>query len=63
MMSFLAVFQNIEKFMRDVYKERNKQDLPADSAKLMYSFVVSIFAIGGMIGGFSGGMVANRFGR
>uniref|UniRef100_A0A0K8TFG6 Major facilitator superfamily (MFS) profile domain-containing protein n=2 Tax=Lygus hesperus TaxID=30085 RepID=A0A0K8TFG6_LYGHE len=54
---------NIEKFMRDVYKDRNKKDLPEDSAKLMYSFVVSIFAIGGMIGGFSGGMVANRFGR
>ncbi|KAF6200991.1 hypothetical protein GE061_005438 [Apolygus lucorum] len=54
---------NIEKFMRDVYKDRNKKDLPEDAAKLMYSFVVSIFAIGGMIGGFSGGMVANRFGR
>lgn len=29
----------------------------------MYSFAVSIFAVGGMLGGFSGGMIADRFGR
>nr|XP_024219334.1 glucose transporter type 1 isoform X4 [Halyomorpha halys] len=54
---------NIEKFMQDVYRYRNNKDLHLDSAKLMYSFAVSIFAIGGMIGGFIGGMVANKFGR
>lgn len=32
-------------------------------AELLYSFAVSIFAIGGMLGGFSGGIIANRFGR
>ncbi|XP_063215828.1 glucose transporter type 1 isoform X3 [Bacillus rossius redtenbacheri] len=54
---------SIENFMKDVYKNRYGEDLPDDSAKLLYSLAVSIFAIGGMLGGFSGGMIANRFGR
>ncbi|KAL1518389.1 hypothetical protein ABEB36_002019 [Hypothenemus hampei] len=54
---------NIEYFMKDVYKSRQGSDLPDEYVKTLYSVVVSIFAIGGMVGGFSGGMVANRFGR
>ncbi|XP_050307783.1 glucose transporter type 1 isoform X3 [Anthonomus grandis grandis] len=54
---------NIEYFMKDVYKSRYSEDLPDELVKTLYSIVVSIFAIGGMVGGFSGGMVANRFGR
>lgn len=56
-------FQNIENFMKDVYKDRYGKDIPEDSVKQLYSVAVSIFAIGGMLGGFSGGMIANRFGR
>ena len=29
----------------------------------LYAMAVSIFAIGGMIGGFIGGSIADRFGR
>ncbi|XP_026286667.1 glucose transporter type 1 isoform X8 [Frankliniella occidentalis] len=55
--------QNIENFMKDVYKNRYNEDLSEETVKLLYSVGVSIFAIGGMLGGFSGGLIANRFGR
>ncbi|XP_060520546.1 glucose transporter type 1 isoform X3 [Cylas formicarius] len=54
---------NIEWFMKNVYKSRYGDDLGDEWAKTLYSVVVSIFAIGGMVGGFSGGMVADKFGR
>ncbi len=49
--------------MKDVYKSRHNEDLTEETVKLLYSVGVSIFAIGGMLGGFSGGLIANRFGR
>lgn len=55
--------QNIENFVKDVYKERNLVDMTEEKAKLFYSIAVSIFAIGGMLGGFSGGSIADKFGR
>ncbi|XP_046435446.1 glucose transporter type 1 isoform X2 [Neodiprion pinetum] len=54
---------NIENFMKDVYKDRYGEDIKESAVKRLYSVAVSIFAIGGMLGGFSGGMIANRFGR
>lgn len=57
------MLQNIENFMKDVYKDRFGEDIPEEKVKILYSIAVSIFAIGGMVGGFSGGMIANRFGR
>ncbi|KAK7584184.1 hypothetical protein V9T40_005147 [Parthenolecanium corni] len=54
---------NIETFIKDVYRGRYNKDLPETTIRGMYSFAVSIFAVGGMLGGFSGGMIADRFGR
>uniref|UniRef100_A0A336MA57 CSON012634 protein n=1 Tax=Culicoides sonorensis TaxID=179676 RepID=A0A336MA57_CULSO len=54
---------NIESFMKDVYKDRYGEDIGEESIQQLYSVAVSIFAIGGMLGGFSGGWIANRFGR
>ncbi|XP_055620799.1 glucose transporter type 1 isoform X7 [Toxorhynchites rutilus septentrionalis] len=54
---------NIENFMKDVYKDRYGEDISEEFIQKLYSVAVSIFAIGGMLGGFSGGWIANRFGR
>ncbi|KAK6628909.1 hypothetical protein RUM43_002726 [Polyplax serrata] len=54
---------NIENFIKDVYKQRYEEDIQEEAVQLLYSIAVSIFAIGGMLGGFSGGIIANRFGR
>ncbi|XP_037908761.1 glucose transporter type 1 isoform X5 [Hermetia illucens] len=55
--------KNIENFMKDVYKNRYGEDISEEFIQQLYSVAVSIFAIGGMLGGFSGGWMANRFGR
>ena len=34
-----------------------------EASTFMYAIAVSIFAIGGMCGGFIGGWIANKFGR
>lgn len=49
--------------MKDVYKDRYGEDMSAKAVQKWYSVAVSIFAIGGMVGGFSGGLIANKFGR
>lgn len=55
--------KNIENFMKDVYKARHNEEASDEYIKHLRSVAVSIFAIGGMFGGFSGGWMANRFGR
>lgn len=49
--------------MKDVYRSRYAVEIEEESVQLLYSLAVSIFAIGGMLGGFSGGLIANKFGR
>ena len=55
--------QVIEDFIRTSYAGRYGVDIAEGREKIIFSIAVSIFAIGGMIGGFGGGYVANRFGR
>lgn len=55
--------KNIENFIKDVYRDRYAEDISEEYVKSLRSLAVSIFAIGGMVGGFMGGWIANRFGR
>jgi SP family facilitated glucose transporter-like MFS transporter 1 len=55
--------KDIENFMKEAWEERNGEPLNSKQVESFYSLFVAIFAIGGMLGGFSGGIVANRFGR
>ena len=54
----------IEKFIRKAHRQRNfGENMTYEASTFMYAMAVSIFAIGGMCGGFIGGWIANRFGR
>ncbi|XP_013781246.1 glucose transporter type 1-like [Limulus polyphemus] len=53
----------IEEFISDIYRERTGEYITEDFKNLLWSVTVSIFAIGGMIGGISGGTIADRLGR
>lgn len=53
----------IENFIGDCWKTRYHSNIDNSKQDLIWSIAVSIFAIGGMIGGFCGGSVGNKFGR
>lgn len=50
-------------FIHDIYRERTGQYISQELLDLIWSITVSIFAIGGMIGGLSGGTIADWCGR
>ena len=54
----------IEKFIRFAYRQRyDGENMSYKLTTLLYAIAVSVFALGGMCGGFVGGWVANRLGR
>jgi MFS family permease len=50
-------------FIADVYKQRTAHFISSDLLDLIWSITVSIFAVGGMIGGLFGGTIADWCGR
>ena len=55
--------QIIEDFIASVWLSRYESEIAPTTMDFIWSVAVSIFAIGGMVGGFSGGYIADRFGR
>lgn len=53
----------LENFIADVYKTRTGKYMSEQLLTLVWSVTVSIFAIGGMVGGISGGAIADYCGR
>lgn len=53
----------IQNFYNSTYYNRHGEYMSSSLQTLLWSVTVSIFAIGGMVGGLSGGYLANRFGR
>lgn len=53
----------LEEFIANIYKNRTGNWISEELRDIIWSLAVSIFAIGGMIGGITAPTVANRFGR
>lgn len=53
----------LKSWINATYSERYDLTLNEYSIDLIWSFVVSIFLVGGAIGSFAGSFIANRYGR
>lgn len=53
----------IQRFINETAKERDPQGLSNEKINIIFSTIVSVFAIGGMIGALATGFVADRIGR
>lgn len=61
---FVSCFlQILENFIADVYKTRTGKYMSESMLALVWSVAVSVFAVGGMVGGISGGAIADYCGR
>nr|XP_057902460.1 solute carrier family 2, facilitated glucose transporter member 3a [Doryrhamphus excisus] len=55
--------QKLRSFFNDTWMERYGQPIDPDMCTIVWSVTVAIFSVGGMVGSFSVGVMANRFGR
>lgn len=55
--------QYIKDFFNRTAVSRNGSGLSEDTVTVLYSITVSIFAIGGLVGSFTVGMLVTKFGR
>ncbi|XP_075867407.1 solute carrier family 2, facilitated glucose transporter member 1-like [Nelusetta ayraudi] len=55
--------QKLRSFFNDTWMERYGQPISPGVCTIVWSVAVSIFSVGGMVGSFSVGVMANRFGR
>lgn len=55
--------QKLRSFFNNTWMERYGQPISQGMCTIVWSVAVSIFSVGGMVGSFSVGVMANRFGR
>lgn len=55
--------QDIMNFIKDVYLARYSVKVTDDEASSIFSWIVAIFPLGGLVGGFGAGWMANGLGR
>lgn len=56
-------FQKLRSFFNNTWVERYGVPISPGVCTIVWSVAVSIFSVGGMVGSFSVGIMANRFGR
>uniref|UniRef100_A0A8C9U757 Solute carrier family 2 member 3a n=1 Tax=Scleropages formosus TaxID=113540 RepID=A0A8C9U757_SCLFO len=55
--------QKLRTFFNDTWIERYQQPISPGMCTFIWSFSVAVFSVGGMVGSFSVGVMANKFGR
>lgn len=59
----LLCHQKLKSFFNNTWVERYGKEIDPGVCTIVWSGTVSIFSIGGMVGSFSVGVMADRFGR
>ena len=59
----LFVVQKLRAFFNSTWMERYNEPISPGVCTIVWSLAVAIFSVGGMVGSFSVGVMANYFGR